>query len=301
MKPRHSIIIITYKREQVLRESLEHLHNALSQGGADPADYEVVLVDNDTDGREKGDLLHGFEQHTYLRMQDNLGVSGGRNAGIRAAKGQWLIFIDDDAFVHPEGFLALIDQAFDTNPAVGILAFKSINYYSKTVQPYEFPHTDKTRDPDQPFKTFRYIGVAHAIRREVFDQIGLYHEDFFYGMEEFDLSYAAIKRGIEILYFPEVWVVHKKSPQGRLSNARVARNSFVNKLKIAHKHLPWRYYLSVGFLWAAASMIRGRLRVNLPGALLDFLRWRRENRGLRQPMTPAQIRYVRQCGGALWK
>ena len=301
MKPKHSIIIITYKREDVLAESLEHLRGALSRGGVDPADYEVVLVDNDTDGREKQDLLEGFEQHTYLRMRDNLGVSGGRNAGIRAAKGRYLIFVDDDAFVHPDRFLELIDQAFEANPAVGILAFKSINFYTRTVQAYEFPHTDKSRDPDQPFKTFRYIGVAHAIRRDVFEKVGLYHEDFFYGMEEFDLSYAAIKQGIEILYFPAVWVVHKKSPQGRLSNARVARNSFVNKLKIAHKHLPWRYYLSVGFLWGGAALIRGRFRVNLPSAFLDFLRWRRENKSLRHPLTPPQIQYVRQCGGALWK
>ena len=57
-----------------------------------------------------------------------------------------------------------------------------------------FPHKNFSsylRDQDF-FQTYYYAGGAHAIRREVLDRTGNYPVDFFYGMEEYDLSYRIL-------------------------------------------------------------------------------------------------------------
>src|SRR3546814_1638824 len=82
---------------------------------------------------------------------------------------------------------------------LGIQAFKSINFFTQRILDAEFPHSDKRKSPNEPFLTFRFIGVAHAIRREVFAKTGLYYDDFFYACEEFDLAYRAIREGYKIL------------------------------------------------------------------------------------------------------
>ncbi|MBI5563153.1 MAG: glycosyltransferase family 2 protein [Deltaproteobacteria bacterium] len=245
--PKISVIIICYNRGGELRDCIQSI---LKQTLLPD---EIIVVDNaSTDGTEAL-FINGGEcalpYVRYERLARNLGVAGGRNHGIRMAKGDILIFIDDDALLEPADAFAKTVERFEGDSRLGILAYKIINYYDKTIKREEFPHRDKTLDADREFETTYFVGAGHAIRKKLFDGCGVYPEDYFYGMEEMDLSFRALAAGWRIFFFPSAVVWHKKSPKGRVADSEKWIFVYRNRLAISYKYLRMRHFYVLGFIW----------------------------------------------------
>lgn len=104
--PEISVIIPTYNRAAMLADTIA---SARSAGG----DCEILIVDDaSTDGTEQ--LCRQLEGIRYLRLDRNVGSSAARNAGIAAASGNFVAFLDDDDLRLPDTFdrqLALLKAA----------------------------------------------------------------------------------------------------------------------------------------------------------------------------------------------
>src|SRR5690606_5233240 len=99
------------------------------------------------------------------------------------------------------------------------------------------------------FLTSYFIGAAHLMRSELFQKTGYYPENFFYGMEEYDLSYRVLDAGYTLGYDNSVLVWHKESPLGRQPNYKKVQMQWVNKSIVAWRYLPLRYFLTTAFMW----------------------------------------------------
>src|SRR5205823_9950514 len=77
-----------------------------------------------------------------------------------------------------------------------------------------------------------------------------YPEDFFYGMEEYDMSYRILNEGYSIVYSDKVVMLHKESPWGRKPKEEKIRMMWVNKSKVAYRYLPLKYYYSTALMWS---------------------------------------------------
>jgi GT2 family glycosyltransferase len=248
-----SIIIITYNRPD---DMLDLVQNIISLDHKDHLE-EVIIVNNKStaDYKPVEDLLksHPEMAFKYFIAEENFGVSRGRNFAIQKAKAPILVFIDDDALFENKDTILQIRNIFseEKNKDAGIAAFKI--YYQSTMnfQKNAFPHKEfeKRKNLNQ-FDTYYFSGCAHAIRRSIFETVGGYPENFFYGMEEYDLSYRTIDKGFKIIYDDRVTVLHKESPSGRLLNKDKLRGMWVNKTKTAWKYLPKKYFYSTAVLWS---------------------------------------------------
>lgn len=252
-----SCIIITHNRKKELKECIDSI---LVQ---DYPHYEIIVIDNNSDDGTWGlfeDYFNKFNEIRYVRLRENKGVAGGRNEGIRLAKGDISVFIDDDAVIQYKDSFEKIAAEFRGDAGTGILAFKSLNYYSREINRYEFPHIDKSINPDLKFETSYFVGVGHAITMNVFKRIGLYPEDYIYGGEELDLSFRTLDAGFNILYLPDVVVLHKKSIEGRFDELFTVRKIFENRIKTSVRNLPWRHvFINV---FAFLALITLKYRVN---------------------------------------
>ena len=254
MKPL-SLVIITYNRPD---DALDLAGNISRLDGLEELVEEIILVNNQSTISYKPleDFIaaHPALPFRYIVAPENLGVSRGRNYAISLSRAPILFFLDDDALIRNNDALRQILPIFDTpsdGRPVGIAAFKV--YYAATLQLQEnaFPHKRFAERKDWPhFDTAYFSGCAHAIRRTVFEEAGVYPEDFFYGMEEYDLSYRALDAGFSIRYDNGVVILHKESPAGRLTPRDKLRGMWVNKSKVAFKYLPLRYFFSTAFLWS---------------------------------------------------
>ncbi|OFW45996.1 MAG: hypothetical protein A2163_01475 [Actinobacteria bacterium RBG_13_35_12] len=289
-----SIIILTFNRKKDLEENIKKLLQL------NPLPDEIIVIDNNSTDNIAGLFQEEITSPLvrYVKLDKNMGVSGGRNYGVEISRGNILIFIDDDAILEPEDAIKRIVNKFKIDPHIGILTFKIINYYTKTIQKNEFPHINKSLNPDRDFETSYFIGAGHVIKKEIFNQCGLYPEDYFYGLEELDLSFRAIDRGHKIVYFPEVVVWHKKSSTGRMSDKKKWTYLYRNRLAISFKYLKYRHLVVISIIWFL-KILKESSSVFIPfKGLFSFFSYKKKLK--REPISNTSLKKIKSLKGRIW-
>ena len=127
---RLSIIVPVFRVEQYLDTCvMSLLHQDLSA-----EEYEIILVDDGSDDACPQKCDEYAEQYKQIHVihQLNKGLSGARNTGIKAAKGEFICFVDSDDYVEPDCFGSLLRKA--ENESLDILQFGlQIVYTHRTI------------------------------------------------------------------------------------------------------------------------------------------------------------------------
>jgi len=190
----------------------------------------------------------------YFDSPENLGVAGGRNYALQKGVAPIVIMLDDDAVLQGKDSLIQVMNEFETANTFrpkAIISFKVLYYDTGLMQQNALPHKryDEYKDSNF-FETYYYAGGAHAVRREVITDLGHYPDDFFYGMEEYDLSYRILEKGYSIVFTDKVVMLHKESPLGRKPKKEKLEMMWINKSKVAYRYLPKKYFYSTAFMWS---------------------------------------------------
>jgi GT2 family glycosyltransferase len=255
-----SFIIITYNRPD---DTLELLQNIRQLEKAEELLQEIIIVNNNS-AADYSPVKNYITSQTgfpfqFIESKENLGVAKGRNYAIQFATAPILILLDDDAVLQNKDALMQVINAFENPPAdsrftnrmPAIVSFKVLYYDTLQMQVNALPHKQFDKYKNKPaFYTYYYAGGAHAIKREVLQQAGNYPEDFFYGMEEYDLSYRILDKGYSIIYSDKIVMLHKESPQGRKPTHDKLKMMWVNKCTVAWRYLPEIYFFSTAMLWS---------------------------------------------------
>jgi GT2 family glycosyltransferase len=253
-----SVVITSLNGEKALPPCLSALFKTRWK------DFEVILVDNgSTDGTSEM-VRQGWGAVKIIRAEKNLGFAGGNNLGMRAAKGDWIVLLNDDTEVHP-GWLQALDEVAALHKDAGILGCKLLYPDGKTIQhaggwiePNGLTHHKGYGEEDKgqynELKECEYVtGAAFAMKREAIQKIGLLDEKFFpIYFEEIDFCTRAVKEGYKIYYVPRAVVIHHESrTTGKFSpgflfkyNKNRWRYLFKNKsfpelLRAARHELKW--------------------------------------------------------------
>jgi len=295
--PLVSYLLITYNRKKDLEEAISSILNQSYEP------IEIVIVDNNSSDGTQEMIQEKFRRRNirYIRLPENRGVCGGRNVAIEAARGNILITLDDDAVIDHSNATAKVVSRLQKDPAVGVLAFKIVNYFTGKVDKAEFPTRNKKRSPDEEFEVATFIGAGHAVIRDVYAKVGLYRDYFPYGHEEFDLALRILDRGYKIIFFPEVVVRHKVRGTRREKIAGRWSVMLENRIKVAIRNLPWRYVLTTLLAWSLRTLIDCR------GNILPIITaWRNLWRQLpklkseRRPIKPETVELLRKHNRLYW-
>jgi GT2 family glycosyltransferase len=299
-----SFIIITYNRPA---DALELLQNIVGLNDASALLEEVILVNNaSTDDYSAVKAFAASEKSINIRYIDapgNLGVARGRNFATSFATAPILIMLDDDAVMGNADCLQQLVRAFEaanTERPKAIVSFKVIYYENGQMQVNALPHKHFDAYKDKAFfETYYYAGGAHAIRREVLEAVGNYPEDFFYGMEEYDLSYRILDKGWSIVYSDKIIMRHKESPLGRKPRADKLRMMWVNKSKVAWRYLPKLYFYSTAAMWSLQYL--KETGFSLKGYVAGWKQVLAISRSeTRKPVSEATLGYLRSLKARLW-
>ncbi len=268
---------------------------------------EVIIVNNcssqDYSMVEEFISSHPQIPFRYFMAPSNLGVAKGRNYALAKGSAPIVILLDDDAVLGNSDclirLLEVFEAPYDTRPRA-IISFKVIYYDSGQMQVNALPHKDFNSHKHLPFfETYYYAGGAHAIQRSVIEKVGAYPEDFFYGMEEYDLSYRILDAGYSIAYSDKIIMRHKESPFGRPPREEKIRMMWVNKSKVAFRHLPKRYFISTAVMWSLQYL--RSTSFNLRGF---FKGWKSifniPTTEKRTPIKTNTLDYLKQVHARLW-
>ena len=206
-----SVIVLNYNGKGFLDGCLSSLASQTY------SDFEVIVVDN---GSRDGSPEYVKENYPWVRLaknDENLGFAGGTNVGIRAAKGEFVITLNNDSRADSRFIEELIKPMAD--PEVGVCAAKMlfpdgrINSAGICISRSGAAWDRGMFEPDRGQyefveEVFGACAGAALYRREMLDEIGLFDEDFFLYLEDVDLAFRARLAGWKCLYVPGARVIH---------------------------------------------------------------------------------------------
>ena len=247
--PLVSYIIITKNRSDELVDCLANLRLQ------EYHHKEIIVVDNGSTDETAPTVTNNFPEVRYIRLEENLGVSGGRNRGTLAAQGEICIYIDDDARLTDPGATGRAVDYFKRDAQLACLAFTIINAFTDVEDYKAIPRVDKQRI-DHDYECTYFCGAGFALRREIFLELGMFWEKYFYGCEELDYSYRLLDRGYNIIHTAAISVAHREIQQARPKGQWLYFNTR-NRAWLAWKNLPWLYALSMTLLWWTQGYLIG--------------------------------------------
>jgi len=219
-EPQVSVVVVTWNALPWVERSLESVRGR-----------ETVVVDHgSTDGTLE--LVRRRFPDARVLEQENRGMGGGNNAGMRVAGGRYFFLLNSDAWVVGDGLDRLIEFA-DQHPEAAVVGPKLLNpdgtlQRSVRAEPtlwrlateYLFlrklaPHSRRLNPlyvgdfaHDRIVEADWLYGPALLVRREAADAVGLFDESFFMFSEETDWLTRFRRAGWKVLFFPGAEVVH---------------------------------------------------------------------------------------------
>ena len=205
-----SIVLVTFNQLDYTRLCIESIlaHTTTP--------FELVCVDNgSTDGT--ADYFQTLAGARVIANADNRGFPAAANQGIRAARGEQILLLNNDTIVTP-GWLDRMLSAFDQDPQIGLVGPCS-NYcsgpqeiavpYEKVDQIIPFAQDWARVNARQVFDLDRLVGFCLLFRREVIDRIGFLDERFGIGnFEDDDFCRRAIAAGFRTVVAADTFVHH---------------------------------------------------------------------------------------------
>ncbi len=250
------------------------IDSVLSQRG--PA-VELVVVGN---GADVTGLPAGVRT---VRLPENLGVTGGRNAGAQACTGDVVLFLDDDGW-YPDPDLAVhVAARFVADPALAVLSMRVVDPGGGPGARWHVPRL-RAGDPERSSVVTTFLGGASAIRRSAYLQAGGYPDSFFYGHEETDLAWRLMDRGYRLEYDATAHMCHHTMPNARYDTFR--RRDGRNRVLLARRNLPWPLALAYLGDWMALTVARERAKpAQLRPWFAGFAEGWRADPGARHPIS----------------
>ena len=293
--PLVSFIIITMNRSEELKDRLANVRLQ------EYPHKEIIVVDNGSIDDTRQTVRNNFPEVQYIYLENNLGVSGGRNKGTLAAQGEICIYIDDDArFVDPAATDKTVEY-FKNNKRLACIAFTIRNAFTGVEEYNAIPRVDKKR-LDHDYQCTYFGGGGVALRRKIFLELGMFWERFFYSCEELDYSYRLLDHGYKIIHSAAITIAHREAQQARPKGQWLYFNTR-NRCWLAWKNLPWMYAVSMTLAWWGQTCFIG-LRY---GLFIYFIRGLRDAllslpgiiKG-RQSISKDTVKLLKAFSGRLW-
>ncbi len=297
-----SFIIISYNRAE---DTIDAVKNVLALDDVDGWQKEIIVLNNGstTDYSCFNDFIIELPQKqqsliNYIHHPKNLGVAGGRNLCIKSSNGQYLLFMDDDAEIVQTNVISFVLEKFHQYAAenLAIIGFMGKNPFTGiTETPLKNPKLIENKK--EVFYNL-FFGYGHVFPKTLIDKTGFYQDDFFYGMEEYDLCYAAIKAGYSILFTQEILVLHKQNPDGREPNKTTYARMFSNKMVVVYKHLPMLYVCTHFMMWSLFLLKKSKFDLRLYFHTFSSI-FKRLHNTPRQVMNKSGMHYLKKVGARL--
>jgi GT2 family glycosyltransferase len=208
---------------------------------------EVIVADGASTDATSELLSVRYPTVRLVKLRRNRGFAGNVNAGLRAARGEVLCLLNNDAQADREWVAACVD-ALMLQPAVGSVASRVLYTDGRTINSAGdllcrdgAARQRGNGHPDTPewnaaTEVFGASGGAAAYRRTMLEEVGLFDEVFFMYLEDVDLAFRAQLQAWSCYYEPSARVVHVggASGGGKLESFYNGRNL----IRLLAKDLP---------------------------------------------------------------
>jgi GT2 family glycosyltransferase len=242
-RPLVSIVIPNFNAKNDLRRCLTSLRNLKYDN------KQVIVVDSGSIDGSAQMVADEFPEVMIIKTE-KMGIGEANNIGIRAAKGDMVVFdLNSDDVVDKEWLTELVKSS-EASPNIGIVCGKrlvgkldcildsaggKIHFLTGRV-----PAIGRGRKDSEEFNVMRevdYVGVP-MVKREVFEKIGLCDPEYYLYYEDSDFCLRARNAGYRVLYVPSAVFKHRMSSTVGKQNPRKHFYERRNRIRFMIKNFP---------------------------------------------------------------
>lgn len=185
------------------------------------SNFETIMVDNASTDRSIEFVKEAFPWVKIICSEQNLGFAAGNNLGLKYAKGDFIIFLNNDTEVEPNWLDELVKTA-NMDPKIGICGCKLLLFYKRNVidnmgiccDVFGFPSFRGYREKDAgqyDYVTdiFGVLGASLLIKREVLEKVGPFDPSYSFLSEDWDLCWRSLLAGYRCVITPFAIAYHK--------------------------------------------------------------------------------------------
>lgn len=211
-----SVVIVNYNTADLLKNCID---SVLKQKNITS---EIIVVDNNSKDNSL-EILNQFEsQITVIKNKDNLGFGAANNQGFMKSSGKYIFLLNPDAVLTSDTVLESLLNFIEHNKNYGVVGPKVIKDQKVTVPQLKYPGEKYLKKPleDLPGKIAWIIGASMFVRREVYEKMKGFDEDYFLYGEESDFCLRVRRAGWAIGYLDTITVQHIGGASERSSTTR---------------------------------------------------------------------------------
>ncbi|NWG29109.1 MAG: glycosyltransferase [Ignavibacteriaceae bacterium] len=290
-----SIIIVNYN----VKEFLQNLLHSIEKASLNIS-KEIIIIDNASDDGSVDVIKEKFPSVKLIENKFNAGFGRANNQGLAIAKGKYILFINPDCIVSEDTFDKML-LFFNEKPECGLAGCKILNS-DGTLQlacrrSFPGPWTSFTKvtglsnlfpeskifarynltylDENKTYEVDAVSGSFMMMRKEVYEKIGGFDEQFFMYGEDLDLCYRVQKAGYKVYYVHSTQIIHYKGESTKRSNLDETKLFYDAMHLFVKKHLSSFPIVeiilrsAIGFRKIFAFL--GKRKISLYTALLDFI------------------------------
>jgi len=257
-----SVITLTWNSEKYISAFIGTLINDLRNTGWE---YEIFVIDNGSKDSTL-DILHSWEliesNLRVIKMKKNVGTTRSRNIGLRLSSGKYIVILDSDMEI-PKGSLEKWIEGFKIIPSknIGLIAPKLVypdgtlqisarrfpTIASKFARLFDIEWLQERTDIWPEVIEEKIVPVPYAIsaawivKREVFEDIGLFDEHIFYAPEDAEFCTRMWSNNWEVWYYPKAQIIHHTQ--------RITKKRPFSKLGIKHIEGLLYYWIKYGIYY----------------------------------------------------
>lgn len=238
-----SVVIPNYNGQRFLRECIDALFLQ------EYKKIEIIIIDNASRDSEY-EWISEYKTIIFKKLNQNYGFCRAVNEGIKMAQGEYVLLLNNDTVVHKDFIGELVKAIEKDNKIFGVsskmIAYQDHNIMDDAGDEYTILgwayKTGDGKPVDQfikPRKVFSACAGAALYRKSVFDEMGLFDENFFAYMEDVDVSYRARIYGYYNVYCPTAKVLHIGSATtGSKYNDFKVELAARNNIYVQYKNMP---------------------------------------------------------------
>ena len=201
---RVSVIMPCYNDGQYIEEALYSLRAQTY------LNWELIVIDDGSDEPETLRVLEQLEEMPYVRLlhTNHVRPAGARNAGIRAARGTYILPLDADDTIEPT-YMEKAVRILNENPSVGVVYCRA-DLFGEQSGPWYLP--------DYSLRAMlqdNIVFVTSMFRREDWERVGGFNTNMHAGMEDYDFWLSILELDREVVQIPEVLFHYRIKPKSR--------------------------------------------------------------------------------------
>lgn len=276
-----SIVTLNYKKADLTFSCMASLYEYLAKE-FETNSVELIVVDNDSQDGSVATLRQAIKKNHYKNMQvipnrENAGFGKGCNIGADVAKGEFVLFLNNDTSVQDKGIIdmALYMKKHEKiailggqlrNPNGSLQAstgkfYTLWNVFLLLLGMQKFGLLDKS--PDEISQVDWVKGGLMMVRKDIFQQLSGFDEHIFMYTEDMELCYRLKQVGFITMFYPDVTIVHAEHGSANRSFAIIHIYKGMLYFYKKHKNIAQYFVLKLLLILKAwVAIIVGRISGN---------------------------------------